>query len=83
MREIFYLGTFVLFVHLSSAAHLHSRTHTRSHSHLQKGVEKDDLMKDEHWRKAWPEGIIDDSTGDEDVLNLPPEKKKPKDKEKE
>jgi len=39
-------------------------------------------MKDAHWRKPWPEGIIDDSTGDEDVLNLPPEKKKPKDKEK-
>ena len=34
-----------------------------------------------HWRKRWPEGAIDDSTNDEDVLNLLGEPKKKKKKE--
>ena len=37
-----------------------------------------------HWRKRWPQGDIDDSTNDEDVLNMfdGPEKKAAKPKER-
>jgi len=33
-----------------------------------------------HWRKPWPEGVIDDGEGDEDLW-FPKEKPKPKAKE--
>ena len=34
--------------------------------------------QESHFRKPWPQGVIDDGTGDEDVLFLPPLPKKPK-----
>ena len=43
------------------------------------GIDKKELMEGNHWRKAWPEGAIDDSEGDSAVINtfLTPEPKKP------
>ena len=50
------------------------------------GIPKDDIMQNQpnHWRKIWPEGEIDDSTGDAEVLNmfsLPEPPKEPEKKE--
>ena len=45
-----------------AAAHqLHSR-----------GIDKDDLMQNQpsHWRKVWPQGVIDNSEGDSEVLDM-------------
>ena len=48
------------------------------HSH---GIDKDAIMQNQpsHWRKQWPQGAIDNSEGDADVLDMfakPEEKKK-------
>ena len=47
------------------------------------GIPKPDIMQEQpsHWRKVWPQGIIDDSTNDADVLdmfNTPLDRKKKK-----
>ena len=35
-------------------------------------IKKADLMQNQapHWRKAWPQGDTDDSTDDENVINI-------------
>ena len=43
-----------------------------------RGIDEEDLMKGNLWRKNWPEGVTDAAEGDEFVLNMEgfPKKKK-------
>ena len=50
---------------MTSAINLHS------HTHLYRGIKKEDLMQENksHWRKNWPEGDTDNGDGDAEVLD--------------
>ena len=38
-------------------------------------LDLEDINDKLHWKTNWPEGIVDNSGRDEDVLNIPPPKK--------
>ena len=68
MKAVFTVG-------LASAATIH---------HQSSGIDKEDLMQnqDSHFRKQWPQGIIDNSHGDAEIIDMfnepLPRKKAPK-----
>ena len=54
------------------SGHRHHPHHTHLHDLVQSqafGIDKDDLMSGAHWRKSYPEGIVDDSTDDDTILS--------------